>query len=386
MINFEFQNKTKIIFGKWTENNVGTELKSLNAKKVLIHYWSDRIKKNGLFDMVTTALNKENISFVELWWVVANPRLSKVKEGIKRVKEENVDFILAIGGGSVIDSAKAIGIGSKYDGDVWDFFEGKTSFVETISVWTILTIPAAGSESSNGSVITDEDNKLKRAFGHPGMQPQFSILNPEFTITLPRYQTACGIVDMLAHTFERFFVDLDNVSVTDNLCLAHMKSIIKNAKLLIKDPDNYDLRSEIMLAGYIAHNSWLNVGRWRGDRASHMIEHELSAEYDIAHGAGLAIIFPAWMKYVYKRNINKFSLLAKEVFGIETEWEAWVLEMIKQLESFYKEMEMPIQMKDLDIIDPDIEQLAKKATNNWELGNLTTLKKEDVIEIYKLAL
>ena len=386
MEKFEFQNKTKIIFGKDTETKVGLEIKSLGSKKILIHYGSDRLKKSGFFDKVVENIKAQGIEYFELGGVVSNPRISKVREGIELVKKENIDFVLAIGGGSVIDSAKAIALGAKYDGDVWDFYEGKAVFKDTLPVGTILTIPAAGSEASNGSVITDEITKTKRAFGNPGMQPKFSILNPELTLTLPDYQTACGAADMLAHTMERYFVNEKNVTVTDNLCLAHMRSIITTAKLLLKDTNNFDYRSEIMLSGYVAHNGWLNVGRGNGDWASHMIEHELSAEYDIAHGAGLAIIFPAWMKYVYKENIDKFLLFGQQVFNISKTGEQGVLETIKELELFFKEIGLPITMAEANISNPDISKLAKQATWKSGLGSFKKLERSDVEKIYKLAL
>ncbi|MDA3836431.1 MAG: iron-containing alcohol dehydrogenase [Nanoarchaeota archaeon] len=386
MENFTFFNKTKILFGKNAEDALGTELKLLGAKKILIHYGTNRIKESGLFEKVVQNITKESISFVELGGVVANPRLSTVREGIDIIRTEGIDFILAIGGGSVIDSAKAIAAGVEYDGDVWDFYEGKAILKKAMPIATILTIPAAGSEASEATVLTDEINKRKKAFASPKLQPRFSILNPELTLTLPDYQTACGATDMLAHVFERYFVKETSVDITDQLCLAHIKSIIKNAKLLLKNPDNYNYRAEIMLAGYIAHNGWLNVGRGAGDWSSHAIEHELSAEYDIAHGAGLAIIFPAWMKYVYKENINKFLLLGKEVFEITTPGEEGVIETINQLKLFYQEIGMPTRMKDININNPDIQKMAEHAVGNSQMGNFKTLKKQDIEEIYKLAL
>ncbi|MCF7866464.1 iron-containing alcohol dehydrogenase [Candidatus Woesearchaeota archaeon] len=386
MENFIFQNRTKIIFGKNTEKTVGLELTNFKAKKILIHYGSERIKTTGLFDTIIKSIKEENINFVELGGVVANPRLSKVKEGIELAKKENVNFILAVGGGSVIDSAKAIAAGAKYDGDVWDFYEYKELPTKAIPIGTILTIPAAGSEASAATVITNEETKRKKAFGHPCIVPMFSILNPELTMTLPDYQTACGAADMLAHVFERYFVSAKEVDVTDNLCLAHMNSIIKKVKQVLKEPKNYEYRAELMLAGYIAHNGWLNVGRTNGDWASHMIEHELSAEYDLAHGAGLSIIFPAWMKYVYTENIEKFELFGKEVFGIEKKGEEAALEAINKLEEFYKEIELPIKMSEAKITNPNIQTMTENAIGDGELGNFKILKRKDVEDIYKLSL
>jgi len=272
-----------------------------------------------------------------------------------------------------------------YEGDVWDFYEHKVIAEKAMPIATILTIPAAGSESSSGTVVTNEEIKRKKAFGSPLLQPIFSILNPEFTKTLPDYQTACGASDMLAHVFERYFVATKNVDVTDRLCLAHMKSIMKNARLVLENPNDYDLRAEIMLAGYIAHNGWLDVGRTRGDWASHIIEHELSAEYDMAHGAGLAIIFPAWMKYVYKENIARFELFAKEVFGIDKTGEEGVLLAISKLEEFYKEIGMPRRMSEANIENPDIKKLSSQASGQGTIGQFKELTKEDVEKIYELA-
>ncbi len=300
MKNFSYDNKTTILFGKDTQFNVGKEIKPY-GQKVLLHYGGGSIKKSGLYDSIIKILKHDNLEIFELGGVKPNPRLQLVKEGIEICKKNNIEFILAVGGGSVIDSAKAIGIGSKYDGDVWDFYLGKAEINATIPLGVILTIPAAGSESSTGSVITNEDGWYKRSAGSTLIRPKFAIMNPEITYTLPNYQTACGATDMMAHVFERYFTNEKEVDFTDELCEGTIRSIMRNAKIAIKEPNNYGARANLMWAGTIAHNGLLGTGRI-DDWASHNIEHELSAIYDIAHGAGLAIIFPHWMKYVYKHD------------------------------------------------------------------------------------
>ena len=301
MKNFRYHNYTEIIFGKDSENEVGIHIKKY-ASKILLHYGGGSIKKSGLYDRVKSALEKENIEVIELGGVKPNPRLSLVKEGIKLCKEHNIDFILAVGGGSVIDSSKAIAIGANYDGDVWDFFMGKKIEHEPLKLGVILTIPAAGSESSVSCVITNEETLIKKGVNSPLIRPMFAIMNPELTFTLPKYQTACGIVDMFCHILERYFTNELHVDVTDGLCEGLMKAIIKNAERILKEPNNYEIRAEIMLAGLIAHNGSLDLGRV-GDWASHNMEHELSAIV-ISLMEQVNITTPAWAKYVYKHNIH----------------------------------------------------------------------------------
>lgn len=389
MRDFQYDNKVKFVFGKDTERQVGEMTAAAGAKKVLLHYGSDRIKKSGLYGRVTESLEASGISFVPLGGVVANPRLSKVYEGINLCKTEGVDLILAVGGGSVIDSAKAIAAGCHYDGDVWDLYVGKGQVESSVPLATVLTIPAAGSEVSPDSVITKEEGELKRAYSHISLRPVFSILNPELTYTLPKFQTTCGITDMLAHTFERYFTNEPNVEVTDRLSEGLMKAIVTLAPKLLAEPDNYDYRAEIMWAGTMAHNGLFGTGRSE-DWASHIIEHELSGIYDIAHGAGLSIVFPAWMKYVYKHNLPRFAKWANRVFDIEIDpddLEGTALKGIDALELFYISIDMPIRLSDLDIPGDRLEEMADKATHGgeWQLGNFN-LTKVDVVEIYKLAL
>lgn len=386
MHNFEFQNGTKIIFGKDTEQKVGQETVPF-GKKILLHYGGGSIKKSGLYAKVVASLTEQGIEIFELGGVVPNPRVSLVREGISLCKEHNIPFILAVGGGSVIDSAKAIAAGVKYDGDVWDFFTGDAHVGDCLPIGVILTIPAAGSESSAGTVITNEDGLYKRATGHPSMRPAFAILNPELTYSLPAYQTACGITDMIAHILERYFTNEMNVELTDRLCEATLRTIISNAQAVLTDPTNYHARAEIMWSGTIAHNDLLSTGRI-GDWASHDIEHEISGIYDIAHGAGLAIIFPAWMKYVYKHDIHRFAQFAHRVWDVETDLydiEKTAKEGIKRFEQFLQSIGMPITLTEVEIDETQFKEMAKKATERWELGNFVKLKEEDVLQIFHLA-
>lgn len=386
MLNFKFQNKTKIIFGKDMESNVGAELKTF-GKKVLLHYGGGSIKKYGLYDKIVANLKEHDIEFIELGGVEPNPKLSLVRKGIEICKTEKIDAILSIGGGSVIDSAKAIGVGAMYDGDVWDFFLGKAAIKATLPMGVVLTIPAAGSEASSGCVITNEEGQYKKAFGSPLVRPMFAVLNPEVTYTLPKYQTSAGVVDMLAHTMERYFTNEKHVDLTDRLCEATMQSIVHNGRLLMTNPDDYNPRAEIMWASTVAHNDFLGTGRL-GDWASHNIEHELSGIYDITHGAGLAIIFPAWMKYVYKHDTARFVQFASRVWDVKEDFgteEEIILEGIRRMEVFFTDIEMPISLKEADLATDRFEEMAKKATEFGAQGNFVKLEKEDIVKIYELA-
>jgi alcohol dehydrogenase YqhD (iron-dependent ADH family) len=386
MQNFVFQNSTKIIFGKDQEQLVGQESVSY-GKKLLLHYGGGSIKRSGLYDRVVQSLHHQGIEIVELAGVRPNPRVSLVREGVALCKEHDIDFILAVGGGSVIDSAKAIAAGAKYDGDVWDFFTGNAAVTDCLPLGVVLTIPAAGSESSSGSVITNEDGWYKRSTGHITMRPQFAILNPVLTYTLPSYQTACGITDMMAHILERYFTNEKNVDLTDRLCEATLKTIIHNAHLVLEEPTNYDARAEIMWSGTIAHNDLLGTGRI-GDWGSHDIEHELSGIYDIAHGAGLAIIFPAWMKYVYKHDLNRFVQFANRVWDVEIDvnnLEKTALVGIKKIEQFFSSIGMPVTLTEVEIGEEHFQEMAKKGTESGPLGNFIKLDEQDVYQIYQLA-
>jgi alcohol dehydrogenase len=385
--NFIFQNATKIIFGKGTEAETGRETARF-AKKVLLHYGGGSIRKSGLYDRVRRALKEAGVESVELGGVKPNPRLSLVQEGIRLCRQNKIGFVLAVGGGSVIDSAKAIAIGVPYQGDVWDFYTKKVPVKEALPVGVVLTIPAAGSESSNGSVITREEGMFKKDAGGECMRPQFAIMNPELTYSLPPYQTACGAADIMAHVMERYFTRVSAVDFTDRLCEATLRTIIENVPVALAQPDDYAARAEIMWASTIAHNDLLGTGRV-GDWASHMIEHELSGIYDVAHGAGLAVVFPAWMKHVYKNDINRFARFASRVWGVEPrfDWpERTALEGIGRTKSFFRDIGLPTSLQELGVKDDRMEEMARKATEKGPLGNFTKLGASDVVSIYRLAL
>jgi hypothetical protein len=389
MKNFVFQSPTKFVFGKNTENEVGKLLKTYDAKKVLIHYGTGSIKRSGLFDRVVKVLNDENIDHVELGGVVPNPRDTLVYEGIELCKKEKVDFILAVGGGSAIDSAKAIAAGAKYDGDFWDFYERKETIKDALGIGVILTIPAAGSEGSASAVITKTDGLLKRGLYSQYYRPRFSIINPELTYTLPTYQTSAGVVDMMGHIFERYFTPSDNTMFIDRLAEGTLVSIMEAGRTLMDDPTNYEARSVICWAGTIAHNGFFGVGR-QEDWATHRLEHELSALYDVTHGAGLAVMYPAFMKYTLQKDIQRYKRFAIKVFGVDannkTDQEI-ALEGIEKLEAFYQEMGMPIRFEGLNAKVQDIDHLVEKLQENVgkTFGHFQVLDMEDAKKIYHLA-
>lgn len=392
MENFTFFSPTYFVFGKGTENETGKYVKRFNGNKVLLHYGGGSIKKSGLYDRVMESLKQANIEVVTLGGVRPNPRSGLVYEGIKICKEQNIDFVLAVGGGSVIDSSKAIAIGAKYDGDFWDFYKSDRLVEKALPVGVILTIPAAGSEGSPDSVITHENGMLKRAAHGECLRPVFSILNPELTFTLPAYQTACGAVDIMAHIFERYFTNTPEVEVSDRLCEALLLTMIKETPRVIENPQNYNARANMIWAGTIAHNDICGVGHVQ-DWASHSIEHELSAEYDCAHGAGLAVIFPAWMKYVYKHDVNRFVRMAVNVWGCklnEANPEETALEGIACVKAFWKSIGMPTSFAEVGAKEEDIPKLAAKCfdeiNGDDHIGNFVQLKKEDIECIYRNAL
>lgn len=384
MENFTYKNSTEIIFGKGTEYLTGKKIKQFNSK-VLLHYGMGSIKKNGLYQTIVSSLKEQGICFTELPGVEPNPRLSLVREGIRICKEEEIGFILAVGGGSVIDSAKAIAVGARYEGDIWELFVKPQPVQACLPIGVVLTIPAAGSETSQSLVITNEDGMYKRSYKSPLVRPQFAIMNPELTYSLPFFQTACGISDMLAHIMERYFTTVKHVDVSDRMCEALMRSIMVNAQNVKATPESYDARAEIMWAGTIAHCDILGLGRI-GDWASHDIEHELSAIYDIAHGAGLSVIFPAWMKYQYKVDITRFLQFAVRVMNVDMafgEPEVIILESIRRLETFYQTLGLPIRLHELQIDSSRFDEMAEKAA---PVGHFRTLQAEDIKAIYQLAL
>jgi len=389
MKDFSFYNPVRIIFGKDSEENVGKETKKY-SKKVLLHYGGGSIKKTGLYNKVISSLHKESIEVIELGGVKPNPRLSMVREGIDLCRKEKIEFILAVGGGSAIDSAKTIAAGVLYDGDVWDVFTGgKARIKEAIPLGVVLTIPAAGSEVSPDMVITNEDGWYKKAgIGSEHLFSKFSILNPEITFTLSAKQTVIGVADILAHIYERYFTQVKNAELTDRLAEATMKTVINNTRLILRDLQDYNARAEIMWSGSIAHNNLLATGK-TADWGSHMIEHELSAVYDIPHGEGLAIIFPAWMKYVYKSNIERFAQFALRVWNVDidlTDLERTALEGIARMEAYYREIGLPVRLKEIGIDDTRFEEMASKCAEGGPIGQFRKLNKDDIMEIYKLAL
>lgn len=388
MNNFDFCSPTYFVFGKQRENEAGKYVVKFGGKKVLLHYGSESAKKSGLLDRVKKSLEQENVSYVELGGVKPNPRSGLVYEGISLCKKEQVDFVLAVGGGSVIDSAKAIAMGVMYDGDFWDFFSGKSP-KEALPIGTVLTIAAAGSEGSGDTVITKEEGMLKRGASGECLRPKFSILNPELTMTLPAYQTACGATDIMAHVFERYFTNTKEVEITDRLCEAVLLTMINETPKAIKNPMDYGARANIMWAGMVAHNNLVGVGREQ-DWNSHMIEHELSALYDVAHGAGLAVILPAWMSYVVEHHdCMRFAQMAVRVFGCQMDFEnpkATALEGISALKRFFSSIGMPINFKELGAKKEDIPLLVEKfGIGDGKTGGYLPLDKDAITAIYELA-
>jgi len=387
MQNFEYCNKTKIIFGKGTEERAGSEAAQY-AKLVLLHHSGGSTVRSGLIDKVKDSLKKAGVEWVELTGVLPNPRLSLVRKGIELAKKEKLELILAVGGGSAIDSAKAIAAGAANDCDVWDFFERKKTADKALPVGTVVTIPAAGSESSISCVITNEEGPWKRGMNFQCIRPAFSIMNPELTYTLPPYQTACGVTDMLAHIMERYFTKEPNVELTDELCEGAMRTIIRNArKIFSGGGKDYGARAEIMWAGALAHNGLLDTGRI-GDWASHALDHELSALFDIAHGAGLAIIFPAWLRYNINENTPRIARFAAKVWGVDGafyDYEQAALEGIIRMENFFSSIGMPVRFSDADIDPARIPEMAKRVVHFGPIGNYRKLDEKDAEAIYRLA-
>lgn len=388
MNNFQFYSPTEFLFGKDTENNCGAYVKKYGGTKVLIHYGSASAIRSGLIDRVKDSLSKEGISYVLLGGVQPNPRDTKIYEGIELCRKENVDFILSVGGGSCIDSSKGIALGALYDGDFWDFYSRKASVTKALPIGTILTIAAAGSEGSGASVVTKEEGMLKRDVGSDLLRPKFSILNPALTETLPPYQTACGATDIMAHVFERYFTNTTEVEVTDRLCEAILLTMIKETPRVIEDPHNYQARANIMWAGTVAHNDIIGVGRDQ-DWNSHGIEHELSGLYDCAHGAGLAVIMPAWMEYVCDHNIMRFAQMATRIWGLPMNFEnpkATALQGITAFRKFLHDIGMPINFEELGAKEEDIPILVEKfGLGDSKTGGFMPLSSEDVANIYRIA-
>ncbi len=388
MDNFSFYSPTEFVFGKGVESDCGKLVKKHGGTKVLVHYGSGSVVRSGLLDRVTASLEAEGIAYAALGGVVPNPRDTKVYEGIALCRKENCDFILSVGGGSCIDSSKAIGAGACYDGDFWDFYCGKASIEKALPVGTVLTIAAAGSEGSPNTVITKEDGMEKRGAGSDLLRPKFSVLDPELTFSLPAYQTACGATDIMAHVFERYFTTTKEVEITDRLCEAVLLTMIKETPRVIADPENYEARANIMWAGMVAHNNICGVGRAQ-DWNSHGLEHELSGLYDCAHGAGLAVIMPAWMEYVVDTDVMRFAQMATRVWGVQMDFEdprSTALKGIRAFRSFLHDIGMPINFAELGAKAEDISVLVEKlGIGDGIRYGFKNLDRNDVVNIYRLA-
>ena len=386
MESFNFYSPTEFVFGRNRESECGELVKKYGGTKVLLHFGSSSAERSGLLGKVRESLKKAEVPFVELGGVQPNPKDSKVYEGIELCRRENVDFILSVGGGSCIDSAKAIAIGVLYDGDFWDFYAGKESIQKALPVGTVLTIAAAGSEGSPSSVVTKEEGGLKRGVGSDIIRPKFSVLNPEWTCSLPAYQTACGATDIMAHVFERYFTNTPEVEITDRLCEAVLLTMLKEIPRVIQNPECYEARANIMWAGTVAHNDIVGVGRSQ-DWNSHGLEHELSGLYDVAHGAGLAVIMPAWMEYVMNHNVMRFAQMACRVFGCNMDFENpenTAKAGIREFRRFLSRIGMPINFEELGAKPEDIPLMVEKL-NPGEGHGFVPIRSEDATAIYQLA-
>ena len=392
MFDFKYFTPTKVLFGKNTENKVADLIQEFGGKKVLIHYGGGSVIRSGLMQKVTDKLDTAGIKYVKLGGAVPNPRLSLVYEGIELCKKEGLDFILALGGGSAIDSAKAIGYGVMNDGDVWNLYDYKKQAKACMPLGVILTLAATGSEMSDSSVITKEEGLVKRGYSSDFCRPRFAILNPELTMTLPDYQTACGCTDIMMHTMERYFTNGGNMELTDSMAEALLRTVKENAKILARDPKNYDARAEVMWAGSLSHNGLTGCGNDGGDWMTHKLEHELGGLYDVAHGAGLAAIWGSWARYVYKNCLPRFKRYAINVMGIAPNAgsdEEIALKGIEAMEDFYREIKMPTNLRELGVnaTDDDLKLMAHKCAVgvNGGKGSARFLKEEDMLEIYKMS-
>lgn len=385
MINFEFVSPTKIFFGKGQEENVGKIIKKYGFKKILFHYGTSSIFKSGLYDKVVKSLNDENVEFIALGGVTPNPKIDLVREGVKIVKENNIDFILAVGGGSVIDSAKAISHGAKVEFDPWLLFTQEEKPIDSLPVGVILTLSAAGSELSNSCVISNSDINVKNGFNTNLNRPLFAIMNPELTYTVSKYQTACGIVDILMHTLERYFNDEQNTYFADEMAYGIIKSTIKAGLIAYDEPENYDARASMMIASSYSHNGLTGLGS-KFYFTVHKLEHILSGLFDyVAHGAGLAILFPAWAKYTKDLFNEKWINLGK-VLGLKDD-ENLVDNTILYFENLFKKINMPTRLKEVEVYEKDFELFANRATKNntIKIVGVKQLDKDDVLKILELA-
>ena len=391
MTDFQFYSPTRFVFGRGAEKKTGELVRACGGTKVLLHFGGGSVKRNGVYDAVVASIEAAGLPYVALGGVQPNPRSGLVREGIALCRREKVDFVLAVGGGSVIDSAKAIAFGTLYDGDFADFYFGKDVKNQppvpgALPIGTVLTIAAAGSEGSANSIVNLEPGNLKRGATGDALRPKFSVLNPEFTFTLPPYQTACGLTDIFAHVVERYFTPTKDVEITDALCEAVMRTVVAESAKVLADPRDYEARANVMWAGTVAHNNVCGVGRAQ-DWSSHGIEHELSALYDCAHGAGLAVVMPAWMEYVMPTDVARFARFAERVFDVrEADPAAAAKEGLARYRAWLKSLGMPTNFAELGAKEADIPALvAKLGLKGNTLGSFRPLKDDDVAAILKLA-
>ncbi|MCR5766999.1 MAG: iron-containing alcohol dehydrogenase [Lachnospiraceae bacterium] len=391
MFDFRYFTPTRVIFGKNTELQVADLIREFGGKKVLIHYGGGSVIRSGLMKKVTDALDSAGIAYIMLGGAVPNPRLGLVYEGIELCKKENVDFLLAVGGGSAIDSAKAIGYGVSNEGDVWDFYDYKRKAAACLPLGVILTIAATGSEMSDSSVITKEEGLVKRGYSSDFCRPKFAIMNPELTMTLPDYQTACGCADIMMHTMERYFTNGGNMELTDSIAEGLLRTVKENALKLVKDPKDYDARAEVMWAGSLSHNGLTGCGNDGGDWMTHKLEHELGGLYDVAHGAGLTAVWGSWARYVYKNCLGRFRRFAINVMGVSDEGsdEEIALKGIEAMEDFYRKINMPTNLKELGVeaTEADLVEMAHKCAVGvgGEMGSARLLREEDMLAIYRMS-
>ncbi|MDQ0219610.1 iron-containing alcohol dehydrogenase [Peribacillus cavernae] len=387
MQNFIYKNPTKLIFGKGQVEQLKAEIPQY-GKRILLVYGGGSIKKNGLYDQVINQLQEIEAEIHELPGVEPNPRLSTVRKGVEICKAQNIDFILAVGGGSVIDCTKAIAAGAKFEGDVWDLVIKKAPVKEALPFGTVLTLAATGSEMNSGSVITNWETKEKYGWGSPLVFPQFSILDPVNTFTVPKNQTVYGMVDMMSHVFEQYFHPSTHAPLQDRFCESLLRTVIETAPQLLEDLESYEHRETILYSGTIALNGYLQVG-YHGDWATHNIEHAVSAVYDIPHAGGLAILFPNWMKHVLNENVERFKQMAVRVFNVNPEGktdEETALEGIEKLRGFWSSLGAPTKLADYEIDDSQMETMADKAMVNGEFGNFKKLNRADVVAILQASL
>ncbi len=392
MFDFKYYTPTKVVFGKDTELKTAELIREFGGSKVLIHYGGGSVIRSGLLKRVTDTLDAAAIPYVMLGGAVPNPRLGLVYEGIELCRKEGVDFLLAVGGGSAIDSAKAIGYGVTNEGDVWDFYDYKRKAAACLPIGVILTIAATGSEMSDSSVITKEEGLIKRGYSSDYCRPRFAIMNPELTMTLPDYQTASGCADILMHTMERYFSNGGNMEITDAIAEGLLRTVMKNAQILVADPKNYDARAEVMWAGSLSHNGLTGCGSSGGDWMTHKLEHEIGGLFDVAHGAGLTAIWGSWARYVCSDCLPRFTKFAVNVMGVEPAGsdEEIALKGIEAMEAFFRSIHMPTNLRELGI-DPSDEDLATMARKcaagvNGSGGSARLLNEEDMLAIYRASL